>query len=328
MREAPVTIIVTCHNDADKIPGLFRDLRMLTHQDYQLVVVDDASTDDTVAEIERSALLGPPVEAVLLRENVGVARARNRALDVSVGKYVWFIDSDDRLQPDGLANMVQAATRTGADVVFAKAREVTPAHAERTRIIDGLVAAGPIEPEAVVGALARGELRGFLWSKLVRRAIITSDVFPDVPAQSDFLGLMKVLGAADSFYVVEDVVYEYVRRAGSITTRADPLRSLLATRDSLAEFGALHQVAPSERDTAYFNGVLVVLAAMDTLIRNHAFDGVARSNIRSELGALSWSDVQQIRRLSRGAAARLLLAKISVRAYATASRIGRTLRNR
>lgn len=328
MPETPVTIVVTCHNDADKLPGLFRDLRMLTHQDYQLVIVDDASTDGTVAVIEEAALVGPPVEAVLLRENLGVARARNRALDVAVGEYVWFIDSDDRLPPDGLAHMLRAASRTGADVVFAKALEVSTGHAPRTRTIDGLIGSGSIEPEAVVGAIARGEIRGFLWSKLLRRASIPGEVFPAVPAQSDFLGLMKVLGAADSFHVIDDVVYEYIRRPGSITTRADPLRSLLATRGALAELCRSHQVSPFERDVAYFNGVLVVLAALDTLIRNDALDGSASSRIRLELRALAWSELRHIRRLSRVAAVRLLLAKISVRGYAVASRVGRRLRVR
>lgn len=321
-----VSIIATCHNDVNSVATLFDDLGNLTYQAFQLIVVDDGSTDGTGDAVEEFSSRRPRTETILLEQNLGVARARNLALTAAVGDYVWFVDSGDRLPPDGLLGLVQAALESGADLVFARALEVSgTAGATSTRTIDGLIAPGSKDVGAVAVALARGELRGFLWSKLIRRTCIRYDVFPDVAAQSDFLGLMKILEYTIVHEVIEEVVYHYIRAGASITSRTDPLETLLRSEESFAALRRVREIDLPDTDLTEFHSVWVVLAALDTLARNGLLDKANEQRIRGELRNVSWSSLVFNRRRGSVKTVRLMLAKANLRIYVSASRWARRI---
>jgi GT2 family glycosyltransferase len=100
--EPLVSVIVPTYNRAALLE---RSLRTVAQQDYrplEVVVVDDLSTDDTVARVERlSALLGQqaiPVRLVELTVNSGPAVARNRGVEAAGGSLLSFLDSDDLME--------------------------------------------------------------------------------------------------------------------------------------------------------------------------------------------------------------------------------------
>jgi glycosyltransferase involved in cell wall biosynthesis len=325
MQSSLVSVIVACRNDASSLGNLFEDLNNLTYQDFQLIIVDDGSTDDTRIVLEGLCARRPRTETILLDHNVGVARARNHALTLATGQYVWFVDSDDRLVPQGLFHMAQAAVQANADVVFARAWEFSTSDGA-SRAIDGLVSPGAIDIDAVALAVARGELRGFLWSKLIRRACIPRDVFPDVTAQSDFLGLMKILERTDVHWAIEEVVYNYVRAGSSITSRTDPLETLLRSEEAFTAFRRRRSIRLPEGELSDFHSVFVVLAALDTLVRNGLLDRRNRLRVRAELQKVSWSSLLINRSRYSVTTVRLIVAKTNLRVYVAVSRWARRAR--
>jgi glycosyltransferase involved in cell wall biosynthesis len=86
--------------------------------DYEIIVVDDGSTDNTrsiIAEISKKFL--PGQLRYVYQENSGPSAARNNGAFQAQGKYVWFIDADDRLVPDAL-KMVREAVKKNSEVDF------------------------------------------------------------------------------------------------------------------------------------------------------------------------------------------------------------------
>ncbi len=81
---------------------------------FDIIVVDDGSTDDTAQIV---AEFGASVKYVH-QENAGVSPARNRGLEMASGDWVMFLDADDRLEPDALAVLGAAATGLEAGVVY------------------------------------------------------------------------------------------------------------------------------------------------------------------------------------------------------------------
>src|SRR5688572_19425954 len=98
--DAPtVSILLPTYNRAAFLPQALEAIGAQAFTDWELIVVDDGSTDDTPAVLERLvAGLGRPVH-LIRQENQGAYGARNTGLDAARGKYVAFYDSDDTWLP-------------------------------------------------------------------------------------------------------------------------------------------------------------------------------------------------------------------------------------
>ncbi|WP_052119913.1 glycosyltransferase family 2 protein [Inquilinus limosus] len=100
-----VSIIIPTFNRADTIEASIRSVLQQTFPDFELIVVDDASTDATVAAV--SAIEDPRLTLVRAPVNGGGARARNLGLERATAPLVAFQDSDDFWLPDKLANQMR-----------------------------------------------------------------------------------------------------------------------------------------------------------------------------------------------------------------------------
>jgi len=98
-----VSVVITCHNLAQFLPDAIRSVRGQSMEGVDLLVVDDASKDDSVAVAQS---MGAPVLA--LRENVGLSEARNIGWRHTAGRNVLFLDADDMLAPNALQVLADA----------------------------------------------------------------------------------------------------------------------------------------------------------------------------------------------------------------------------
>ncbi len=137
-----VSIILPTYNRVRFLPEAFEAIRNQQFTDWELIVVDDGSTDDTrelVAELSKSVT--QPVRYIY-QENQGAYGARNTGLDQAQGRYIAFYDSDDLWLPHHLADCV-AALEANAEVdwVFGACRVVDYGSqrvlAESTFYVDG-----------------------------------------------------------------------------------------------------------------------------------------------------------------------------------------------
>lgn len=110
-----VSVIIPVHNAGATVGRLVRSVLEISAVAVEVVVVDDASTDDSVAQVE--ALARPEVVVERFAHNRGAGVARNRGFELATGRHVLFFDADDELHTDSLAAAVRALDDTGADVV-------------------------------------------------------------------------------------------------------------------------------------------------------------------------------------------------------------------
>ena len=120
-----VSIILPTYNRASFLPATFDAIHSQVFQDWELIIVDDGSTDDTIAVVEQSCKnLDRPFRYVR-QENQGAYGARNTGLDLATGDYVAFYDSDDFWLPHHLADCVNAfETCPEVDWVYGSCRMV------------------------------------------------------------------------------------------------------------------------------------------------------------------------------------------------------------
>lgn len=111
-----ITIIVPVYNVADHVAGCIDSLRAQTFVDFEALVIDDGSTDDSVARATE-AMTGDPRFRLIQQENRGLSGARNTGLEAARGSFIAFLDSDDRFAPEFLDRMHTALVTDGGDWV-------------------------------------------------------------------------------------------------------------------------------------------------------------------------------------------------------------------
>ncbi|MFG2531946.1 CDP-glycerol glycerophosphotransferase family protein [Streptomyces sp. NPDC048516] len=114
-----VSVVVIVYNDADRLPTAVQSVLDQTLRDVEVVIVDDCSTDRSFEVAQRLAADHPGrARAFQLPENSGgCGEPRNAGIQHTQGRYVMFLDSDDVLEPNACRNMLEAAEKTGSDIV-------------------------------------------------------------------------------------------------------------------------------------------------------------------------------------------------------------------
>jgi GT2 family glycosyltransferase len=115
-RDPTFSVVVPAYNAGDTVADAISSVFAQTDDDFELIVVDDGSTDNTSTEVQRFA--GDSRLRYVHQANAGLAAARNRALAEARGRYASFLDADDLLMPSYLATM-RATLDRARDVAFA-----------------------------------------------------------------------------------------------------------------------------------------------------------------------------------------------------------------
>lgn len=97
-----ISVVMPVYNRGGMVGAAVESLRRQTFADFEIVAVDDGSTDDTVAALE--ALGEPRLRVVAMGRNTGIPIARNAGLAAAVGDYVAILDSDDISLPERLGS--------------------------------------------------------------------------------------------------------------------------------------------------------------------------------------------------------------------------------
>jgi teichuronic acid biosynthesis glycosyltransferase TuaG len=101
-----VSIITPVYNAARWLPETLASVRAQTHEDWEHILVDDCSTDDSLAIIEAAARDDSRIRAVRAPRNGGPSAARNLALKAARGRFIAFLDADDLWLPEKLTRSV------------------------------------------------------------------------------------------------------------------------------------------------------------------------------------------------------------------------------
>ena len=112
-----VSIIVPVYNAQNSVARCLESICSQTYQELEIIVLNDGSTDDSLAICNRFCAKDPRV-TVVDKENEGLSITRNVGMRLAQGKYLQFVDSDDHLAPDFTQRMVTAAEQHDATLVI------------------------------------------------------------------------------------------------------------------------------------------------------------------------------------------------------------------
>lgn len=98
------SIIIPAYNIENYLGDVIRSIMSQSFNDYEIIIIDDGSSDKTLAVAKGHAELDNRVK-VFIRPHGGVSAARNFGLTVASGLYIWFVDGDDYIHPESLQTL-------------------------------------------------------------------------------------------------------------------------------------------------------------------------------------------------------------------------------
>jgi glycosyltransferase involved in cell wall biosynthesis len=125
MSSTLVSVVMPAYNAQNYIRGAVASVLSQTYASWELVIVDDCSTDETPALLDSLAEVDDRVRVIHARENAGVAAARNVAIAAARGSHIAFLDSDDGWHPRKLEWQMEHMEETRARVSFTAYDRVT-----------------------------------------------------------------------------------------------------------------------------------------------------------------------------------------------------------
>lgn len=202
-----ISVVVAAYNAEKYIEETLESLLHQSMTDYEVIVVNDGSTDRT-----REILIGYegkyPALRVIHQKNGGPSAARNIGLDVAKGDYIYFFDADDILVSDALGSLYQRAVKTNADLVIAK---YDMFDRFRTFPVNGI---NDLVQEKKIGKYDTRILWTFsLCNKLFKREIIEKFALrlPPISYSEDGAFLMEYIYHIKRIVGLDKVVFHYRR---------------------------------------------------------------------------------------------------------------------
>ena len=113
-----VSIITPAYNSAKFIAETIQSVQNQTHENWEMIIVDDGSSDETLAIVQEFIDEDKRIQCYKLEQNSGPAVARNFAIEKAKGAFMTFIDADDIWFPNFIENSIKTIEKTGVSFVF------------------------------------------------------------------------------------------------------------------------------------------------------------------------------------------------------------------
>lgn len=209
------SVIIPCYNCAATLAATVESVRASGLMDYEIILIDDGSTDGTAMLCDTLSERYPEVRCIH-QPNTGVSAARNRGIDEAKGEYLWFVDADDTVGADAMSTAAGIAVTQQPDMLlFGICFDYY--HREKLYRRDELVApyAGPLSRETLIT-----QFRAFydcnaltpVWNKLFRRSVLASSgvrFHTDMILMEDFLFVLELLPHCSQLYSLPEAIYRY-----------------------------------------------------------------------------------------------------------------------
>jgi len=224
-RECLVSILLPAYNSRHLIKTAIESVLSQTEQRFELIVINDCSTDDTAEVVAQYARKDARVRLLHTPCNSGPAAARNIGFDVACGRWIALIDSDDAYVPQRLARLLLLAEANSADMV-ADNLLMRPVGGTPYLLIPPELLPGPQHLTAAefvfrnIGDPKHPRLSyGFMQPMIRRDFLLRNDLRHDERNRfgEDFMLYMACLRAGARWWITPEVLYHYATRPGSLT---------------------------------------------------------------------------------------------------------------
>lgn len=210
--EPLVSVIIPNYNSEHYLKRCVESVEKQTYGNIEVIIVDDGSTDISVAEMEQMCAACNNI-FVYKQSNLNAAMARNRGMEAAKGKYLLFLDSDDILYEDAVFQLVEAAERSQTDLVIGNYYEIDVNDQVISECCVVNIPADRIDPMTIVGTVPNPS------NKLYVKAVVDAYnlVWGNVRIGQDLNFFLKYLSCCKNVSTIASYIYGWRKVQGSIS---------------------------------------------------------------------------------------------------------------
>ena len=219
------SIIVPVFNTVSYLTGCIRSVIEQSFDDWELILVDDGSSDGSSDSVDGFALSDKRIKA-FHQANSGAFRARRTGIAHASGEYIVFLDDDDRLVPDCLLSLSRVIAEKSPDILMYVGKVYRNGADTGKRFGKLGKSAGYIDPGSLRDSLISSHDLNSLCNKAFRSELFDGDDsdYSGLPARTvgeDKIQLLYPVGKASSIYYMPDELYIYNSRDNSTINTMD-----------------------------------------------------------------------------------------------------------
>ena len=227
-----ISVIIPVFNTEDYLEDALGSICNQTVRDLQIIVVDDGSTDSSPVILRQFAAKDSRIE-IITQCNQGQGAARNRGLEKARGEYVYFMDSDDLLEPTCLEDCLRLCSTAGFDYVTFDASSFDENGDANNRFDynrKGIIQDGCVwdSKDLLKDSLNNKGFRGSVCLFLIRRSLITDNniTFPEGIIHEDNIVVFQLMLFADKCQYIAKPYFKRRVRSGSTMTNSFSKRNI------------------------------------------------------------------------------------------------------
>ena len=221
-----VSVIVPVYNVESYVAKCIESIINQTFKDLEIILIDDGSTDSSGSICDSFAEKDKRIK-VIHKENGGLSSARNAGLDIAVGEYIVFVDSDDYINLKMVETLYLAIIDNKADLSICNYIHVNELGEEIGISELRLTKRQIISSEWMLERISRGWTFGAIaWNKMYSSKVFKKLRYPLGRINEDEFISHRVMAQAEKAVIIPDVLYYYLLRQGSITKTGFKLKNL------------------------------------------------------------------------------------------------------
>ncbi len=232
-----VSVIIAAYNVESHIGRALDSLVKQSHSNWEAIVVDDYSSDNTLDIVEAFARSDSRVRLYRSSKNQGPSAARNRGLNSANGQYVTVLDADDAFDPERLTHLISVADRHQADLVVDNmfffddhTQKITSTALNANDTVETIKPEDVLESERPGDTFRFGFLKPLVRSAFLNERSIRYD--ESVRLAEDFLFLMEILLCRARAIITYHPGYIYTKQIGEESgTASSGTRTQVRYRD-------------------------------------------------------------------------------------------------
>lgn len=205
-----ISVIVPIYNVDKYVRKCLESLKNQTMKQIEVICIDDGSTDGSgeIAE-EYKNEVGWPRFRVIHTKNRGLSAARNRGIDEAKADWLMFVDSDDWVEPEFCRIPYEAVLEYGVDMVVFEAYQTTE-FGRIKKVKQAQTIPEVVKAEDVI-------MSSITWNKLYKKDLFNDIRYPEGHVFEDIATTYKLIHKANQILKVQNYLYYYRYRQGSIT---------------------------------------------------------------------------------------------------------------